>query len=413
MSVNKIAGTIAVIAALLPWVSFGLLPLDTQPWSLIAFSVFLMTCSRGLILPRFFAPTSAWTIIGILMGLLASTNPLSFLSMRAVANYASVFIVFLGYYVFIRRYGHPIRIILTINLVWLLAGFVEIFAPELIAVFSPIRTTENRGVTSLAPEPTFFALYLFFSSWLLSAIYQYRPPKRIIILIFVNFSCIVLLAKSTMGLLIIVLSIFVCGIYLLGKTKVNKTGAAIFSVTLISFLMMLAILPTVLPDSRLVQIIQRLSNLEMLGLIFFFDASMNERLEHVVLPFHGALHNYLVPGGFDTFAQTRSEIIYVYNDFFWYSSGRDKIMSWLGDWVFQLGLFGIVTVFLLFSGAADGRRLRRFELVTIVLVLLSATPLGFPLPAMLLAQFYSSRIVVQNFTNSFMPSNEKPSRLLK
>jgi hypothetical protein len=60
-------------------------------------------------------------------------------------------------------------------------------------------------------------------------------------------------------------------------------------------------------------------------------------------------------------------------------------MSWNGDWLYQLGIFGLIFVSYLLYISGDGSRLRKAEIFLLVLLLFSAIPLAFPLISMLLA----------------------------
>ena len=145
-----------------------------------------------------------------------------------------------------------------------------------------------------------------------------------------------------------------------------------------------------LEDSRvlnLLAILQENSLVELARL----DASTNQRLEAVVLSIHGFLYNWLWPGGIDTYLRTRNELLPEYGDYFWFLSGGDKIMSWIGALAYELGIFGVSALLLMLIAAYDGTRSSRLKLVFLVVILLSAVPLAFPLVPMLLASMAAQK----------------------
>ncbi|WP_143751146.1 hypothetical protein [Marinobacter sp. LV10MA510-1] len=90
-----------------------------------------------------------------------------------------------------------------------------------------------------------------------------------------------------------------------------------------------------------------------------------------------------------------------YGGIFWYSTGSNKIMSWLGDWSYQLGVFGILMLVVLFKSLYNGSLTRLLELVVLAVFLLAAIPVGFPLvPALMALWVYKDnckrRTVYQN-----------------
>ena len=112
---------------------------------------------------------------------------------------------------------------------------------------------------------------------------------------------------------------------------------------------------------------------------------------------HGAVNNFLIPAGFDAFVHIKDKLDSTYNYYFWssglYGEPSNKIMSWSGDWLFQLGIFGLIFVSYLLYISSDGSRIRRAELFLLTILLCSAVPVAFPLISMLLALYtYRSRI---------------------
>ena len=67
---------------------------------------------------------------------------------------------------------------------------------------SIMRTDSSRGVTSLAPEPTFFGIFLFISSWILAESKNFIINKKMTIILLINFISVIFLAESAMVFLL-------------------------------------------------------------------------------------------------------------------------------------------------------------------------------------------------------------------
>ena len=152
-----------------------------------------------------------------------------------------------------------------------------------------------------------------------------------------------------------------------------------------------------LEGSRYLSLLNQILQNSSLSNLFFIDASLNSRLEHIVYSTHGAVNNFLLPAGFDAFFHMKDKLDITYNYYFWCGQPSNKIMSWSGDWLFQLGVFGLIFVSYLFYISSDGSRMRRTELLLLAILLFSAIPIAFPLIPMLLALYtYQCRIRAVN-----------------
>lgn len=391
-SPTKILGSAAILVSLFSWVGFGLFDLDSQPYAFIMFTLFLACCYRSIKLPTHALAIFSLILAGSAIAVAVTDDVFSFMTGRALFNYLSFYVIFLGYYNYLVRFGFPHRLLYFAAVIWLFGGVVELFQPELIDIFSPRRTSLGRGATSFAPEPTFFAIWLFFSSWLMLAANDYRLKARGAI-IPAQIGAIVLLAKSSMGALFLVIALggVIAGNFLRYRIKKKALVAALLA--------MLAIIPVSLflhvqlDNSRLMLIISRLAGASDVLDVFFVDASMNARLEHVVFSLHSALLNFMVPAGFDSFNDHREYLLSFYGDYFWYAGLGTKVMSWLGDWILQIGVFGLAVMVLLARASFDGSYRNFIEQIVLFIVLLSAIPVAFPLVPMLFATFiYRKRL---------------------
>ena len=83
------------------------------------------------------------------------------------------------------------------------------------------------------------------------------------------------------------------------------------------------------------------------------DASINERLQHVVYSLYGSYQNAFLPSGLDNFSLVWDRVSQEFQEYFWYGKPNDKIMSWIGEWVYSLGLFGILHC-VFYPGCCEG-----------------------------------------------------------
>lgn len=387
-SAQKAMGLLFIFSSLLPWLGFGMLAIDSQPWPMI-FGIFFIAISKGAKVPISYFGLFVAAFLGILISTSLTEDTYSFLTARSIYNFLSVPVILVAASMFFIRYGIPVRLILMINVLWILVGFLEIFRPEIVELLAPRRTTSDRGVTSLAPEPTFFALQLFFLNWLIlkSAEFQFKWPVVIITLI--NALSVVFLAKSTMGIIYILFaSLFVVGWRF--KWLVAKFPLLVFLV-LLAILAEALFLDGLLLGSRVSALATIFANYYAEYGIFAsielirFDASINERMEHVVFSIHGSIQNFLVPHGFDSFSENRDMLAKSYSDLFWYSAGSDKVMSWVGDWLYHLGVFGLLSLILAYRSLAARDNGSMIEAVFLFFCLLGAVPLGMATISVLFA----------------------------
>lgn len=384
ISVQHLLGSAFCILALVPWVNFGTNNLDSQPWPILFGTAFILSCAPVIKAPPQTLLVLWLAAIGIVFSAAASDTIGSFFTIRATMNYIGIFTAYVAFYNYVVRYGFPWRIVVSVNLLWLIMGVGEIFAPGIIEAISPRRTTLDRGVTSLAPEPTFFAIYLFFNSWLTLAAYNFRPSRMIVMLVVVNMLAVVFLAKSTMGVMFIAIAVMAILFYRLFSLRFTGKGVKRGIVGTVLLLVLWILLSRVLEDSRIITIYDYMTATSLREIITW-DASINQRLEGVVLSIHGALHHYLWPAGFDTFLITRDAIVESYDGMFWYPTESAKIMSWIGAVIYELGVFGIAALILIARVAYDGKRSSMFSLGLLAIILMSAVPPSFPIVPMLVA----------------------------
>ena len=135
---------------------------------------------------------------------------------RAISNYSIVFFIWLFSIIINRKYN-PVKHYIISSWIYISYAIIQLNGLRFLDWMSPNRTSFDRGVTSFASEPTFFAIILFFISWLIfNGISKLdRNHKNIFsiyrigfLTILINLFMIIFVAKSATAILLL----FVVGI---------------------------------------------------------------------------------------------------------------------------------------------------------------------------------------------------------
>ncbi len=377
-------GNIVFVIMLFPWISFGLNQYDTQPWAIpVGLLFILLTLDKkvsGKIFFVYFLPLATVVV------LLACFRGLETNSLRALGGALMIVVCVHFFYVY-RRYlsGSLVSILSTVNVIWLGAGVVQvIFGKHVLEFLVNVRTTPDRGVTSLAPEPTHFAMYLIFLSWLMLIESDHKPSYLVCILLALNVLSILFVASSSMGAIFVLLCLFLWSIQYLRNPVRLFFGGVLFCALISSFY----IYSVSFPDARISSLFSQgvgdpISLVEK-------DASINSRMSHVILPLYGFAKNGFMPHGFNAYDADSERLNRDFGGFFWYEYGGDKIMSGLGSLLYELGFLSVPFFCFLasmFFGA--GSLLRSFiSSLLLTVLLMSAIPLSFSLASMVPVLYY-------------------------
>lgn len=382
-SVERILGILFVFFCLNPWTSFGLNGLQSQPWALISGTVFL--CVLG----KFRLPVDTLLLgITLLMGFavaltLTETYELPILG-RAIVNYATIFVVYVAFYNFLYRYGFPTKTALLIGMSWIFFAILETRFPNIIEFLSSSRTSSDRGLTSLAPEPTSFGIFMIFFAWVFIEAHTGRTILLKVIVFFGMLLTVLLVAKSLMSVVYIVY--FLCCLFT-GTIVSKRYDRRFLLAALVPCIILISVffaLSSMDQESRLVRLVSEARTHGLFALVLF-DASISLRLEDAVLSFHGFYHNWAFPGGFDSYGDVKNLIRRDWGGVFWYPSDSIKVMSWLGTLFYELGLFGLLFYVIMIRAAIKQGRVKFWRLVALTGFLIGAIPLAFPLVPMLIS----------------------------
>lgn len=378
-SVVQLSGLAFIATASLPW--FGLPVFDSQPFPIMTALLFLLLRyfldGRNLYVARLFVQLGLILLAGLTAGFFYAIE-LDFYLIRGMINYFGFVIYLAAFYEYIRLYGFPVKLIVAINLLHLVVALIQLRYPFFVDMFVFTRTSEGRGVTSLTPEPTYFAVYLLFVSWIYLIYSRYAPATWMKYLIAVNLLSILLLARSTVGFLFLLTAFFIVFVMRLRHLITLKTVTFFLIFAGLTFFA----LTYYLEDTRLFRLIGLLFSPEVMTIVAQ-DGSINSRLKDIVFPIHGFIYNYGLPGGLHSFDDVVFSFLPWYDGFFWAGLGSLKIMSWNLVILYELGIAGILFLLLLYRNCHDGTNLRRTELLTFFVILFASIPLAFPYVAMI------------------------------
>ena len=253
--------------------------------------------------------------------------------------------------------------------IWLTVGLVQILWRRDFLVFLINRssTSLDRGVTSLAVEPTYFATVIIF---ILMVAYLTSSLSRRVI--FKCIICILVLASSATGLGLLIIGAILHELNHSSKKSFLLLGLlSIFTYALITY-----------SDMR-IGVLMRLFISDPISILT--DESANARINSFIYPIVLSMQNYFIPYGIGNY---RSNVIadisflseHASPYFYWILT--NKIMSGFGQMIYELGFICLVYVYAMYRVAKRNlNSVREASLFTIFffIVLSTAVPLAFPL----------------------------------
>ena len=396
-SIVGITAKFFFIAALFPFVSFGTNTMDSQPhYIFLAIFSFVLFAASGAVFKKTLDLIILLTVI--LLTLLLMEDNFGFIFIRAIASYSGFFVTLAVSIIYFEKFGLPIKTIVIANIIYIFAGILQMVfgcsTLDLLVISNTYCADFRSGVTSLTPEHTFYGIVLYFLSWILLVIYDYKPPLKITLLILINIFTIFVLAKSSMVIIYLIVSVM---FYILRSYKKKAILKILLISVFISFLT-LYLFVMLMPEHRfsgLVNIGTILdgSLLNRIFAIIAWDASINDRMLNVVFPYYGVILNYGMPGGLDSYYKTSLILVEYFDGFFWAGLGSNKILSFTGTFIYELGFIGILAILYMYRFLKDKNNPNRFfELILLFVILNSAIAVAFALAPILMAIMYYKKI---------------------
>ncbi|WP_303027327.1 hypothetical protein [uncultured Duncaniella sp.] len=356
-----------------PYIQIVPLSTDSQPYGLIfgGLIVFLnksWKLNKDLFMLFLIAITSIFIFF---------FSPFDFNSIRSLVNYISIFIIAWATYIVLSdRESFSFNLFKKCVYVWLVFGLVQQFVYRPFGSFLISRLWVgygDRGMSALAPEPTFYAIIcVLFSIICFLNFSNEKEYKRIQILLLIQ---IVLLSRSATIIMFGGFAIMVYCIFIL----MRRNLASFMSVIIVTAIMVIVV-PILLPYITQYRVGKLLSLfIENPALFITSDDSVNERFTHAFFPIHGFCTNYGLPHFYGNF-QEYLNTIYNSGEFSEYISffrNNSRIMSGFGSIFFELGFIAILLVYIIIHDFIIIGRKRQSSFLfclMFLIVLLNAMP---------------------------------------
>lgn len=388
---------ILMLYVIFPYVSPVNLGSDTQPFALL-FSIFIIfvlsVMTKRILLTKELFVLMLMFLYTCFMFMLSpeKTN-----AIRSLAGYATLFFVTYASY-------NTSKNIKTkwFNLavyIWFSVAVVQLTVDKYFGDFLLPRmsTSESRGVTSLAVEPSYFAIvcvFLLLLNDLLKSLGKQKKLKHITIMSLLIFQIII--TFSGMGFIFLLIYMGGKFISILAKEGIWKHKGKLVMICI-------AIVATFL-SFRTIDSLQQSRAGAILAaaiidpkVVLIEDASIADRLSHAILPLYSIVYSSGIGLGMGTWTnylpQLQSyaggyvEVIAQYA-----SPGR--IMSGWGTAIYELGILGLVYLIVYLRIMVGGSK-RRKDIssefvsagITILLLMFMAVPLAFPLFSYMLGMY--------------------------
>lgn len=351
--------------------SFGT---DIQPWSIIFVAILsLLILFKNikfnieiifLFLPFLFA----------LCLFFFSTDTSS--AIRSVLGYLTIALVPLSaYYILLTNNLLFERFLKITTISYFVVGLIQVFFNKvfMIGILNTIRTNEIRGVTSLTVEPTFYGLVCLFLIMIFISLDIENKKKYIFLLL----AQIIFLSQSTMTILLLLIYFFY---YILFNLNIK--------LILIAFISIISVITVITKTQIIEQDMRFFILLEILisnpSKILILDQSVNFRLADIYFSLKGFIDNNMLPNGFGVYQQYLSYEISqqsFFNGGSGWVTGSNRISSFYGGILFELGFIGILIPLAYFSIILNAYRhdLNNFllNIFFINTLMFTAIPLSF------------------------------------
>lgn len=366
---NKIQEFLLYLFIFLPYLTVFTTRIDTSPYALVYSTIVFF-----FIKYKKFPVEIHFLLLGFIFAcILLLLSKINLLSIRLILGYFSVFIIAsTSYYILKKNNGFNKNIFYIFLMTWFIVGFIQTFIDNTFLTFLVNRFTSGggRGVTGLAPEPTYYGtIGMFF--FLISYITNYKV-KFVFFIVLVE---ILVFSKSSTAIL---LSLFIICIYALLQIKNKK----IFFITILIVLLLPSFITflTIFEGTRFFGVLSGVFSDPLY--LLTRDESVSERFFHVFFAYKGMIDNWFLPNGFSYFGTYMSNNIDLYHPYTNLIEPKEKIMSGIGEIFFELGIFGIVYLISLFMLTYKHfSKLKDVIFVNIFIIIIMSTsiPLTFPL----------------------------------
>lgn len=340
----KILQLLLYLTVFMPYIELIPLGTDTQPYA-FAVSLFVLAIFplfKNEKIPLKIVPLLIFSFFALEIALL---DGFSYWALRSLFGYISVSVIAYATYVIMNRnQGINSKIVKLIISIWAIVGLIQVFiSPRFMQEFLvSMRTSAERGVTSLAPEPTFYGTMMCFLALTVVLFFKDSQSKNEkIFWVGLCFVQVFLIAKSAMIAVIlgVTLSIYITE-KLVAKWSLQKCLYGLFMISIL-----IGSLIYLMNSQSNLRIVVSIREIIKNPIMFFFnDASANDRLSAIFFSFKGAFENYLLPNGFLEWPNYIFEAKQA-SKFFWWGGAALRIMSMYGAVFYELGILGMILPF--------------------------------------------------------------------
>jgi len=381
-------------------VSFGT---DLQPWNVL----FLITIGSVLMFYDYkFNKSIGYLFVVLVLSVFLVALSLSdlFSYVRSLFGYFVIALSPLVYHYIIKtKYNEFICFIKYSTLIWLIVALIQYFIDGSFGdiVLNMIRTGLHRGVTSLSPEPTFYGLIGIFYILIFLEI-DYSKFK---VFIYLWVFQIIFLSQSSMAILFLLMMFVFRTIF---HNKFNKIVLVSLSIILLMFFAYY-----VLEGFRNVRAVNFFYVLLDSGYdVIYTDASINDRASSIYFSLKGFIDNFFLPHGMSSYNEYLSKEL-LQQEYFYYVTRGNGIMSYYGSMIFQLGIFWLVVPlsysYIIYTRYRFSKKLIIEKNLFLHLILFSAIQMTTPLVGMYLGLLLFNAKYNSNYTAC--RGNQSPSPL--
>lgn len=278
---------------------------------------------------------------------------------RNTATYISLFTVSFSFIYCLKKKILTSKLILFFIIIWFIGGTIQFFInSNFFSFILDSRTSPGRGVTGFSPEPTFYAIIitlLYFLFYLTKTTLEENISFSFIfnkVLLLVLLQVFIFSKSSMMMLFWLIVFLFSYIVYTVIAFKEKKITQLIILFIGIFILLILTYSIMLISNTDYINSIKgyrfykifQISNNGLSSLVYK-DASINDRVAHLVIPWYGLIKNYLFPGGFYSFIHYLDNKNLIFEGIFWYGSLTNKIMSYIGSVIYELGFLSFPYIF--------------------------------------------------------------------
>ena len=343
----------------------------TAPYAVMISTAFVLLMKRKVLPRELFI-----LFILFLLSLILLSNGLNFNTLRILIGYFSIFIISFGTY-FICKLNNRVneKLIYIFFLIWFFIGLIQYFInPDFMKLFVVhSRSTHDRGVGGLAPEPSYYASVMLFF-----IIISYITNYKFKITFFLGVLSIIFASASATGVFVLI-GFFLIYFFIFSLNIKTFKIFIIFGIFLFIFYLNFDFFS----GTRLHKIIYKFT-IDPVH-IFVHDESANARIWHIIGSFKGAYDNYLLPNPINNFYQRTLFLMQDYTDYvhpYTIKTLNNKPMSGTGQMFFNLGIISLLYFYVLLELSYkyfNSKTKALFITSGLFLFMTTAIPLTFPM----------------------------------